>query len=112
MSDITKNLETMLARGLDSASLRFALATRYLDDKAMEQALGHAKLAVELDADYSAAWRLLGRIQGELGQRAAAIASYRRGIEVADKNGDQQVAREMRVFLKRLERADENGNQS
>ena len=103
-----KNLEAMLARGADSASLRFALATRYLDEKALEAALEHAELAVQLDADYSAAWRLLGRVQTELGRRADAIASYRHGIEVADKNGDQQAAKEMRVFLKRLERAADN----
>jgi Tfp pilus assembly protein PilF len=110
MSDMTKSLEAMLARGADSASLRFALATRYLNEKALEPALAHAELAVQLDADYSAAWRLLGRIQTELGRPAAAIASYRRGIEVADKKGDQQVAKEMRVFLKRLERAADNGD--
>lgn len=104
MGDMTENLEALLARGDDSASLRFALATRYLADAKMERALEHALRAVQLDADYSAAWRLLGRIQSELGQVEAALQTYRRGIEVAQKNGDQQVAKEMSVFVKRLER--------
>jgi len=104
MGDMTENLEAMLARGGDSASLRFALATRYLADAKMERALEHAVFAVQLDPEYSAAWRLLGRIQSELGQAEEALQTYRRGIEVAQKNGDQQAAKEMTVFLKRLER--------
>lgn len=101
---LTGNLEALLAKGQDSAMLRFALATRYLAENDIDRALEHAKLAVELDADYSAAWRLLGRIQVAAGLEEQAAATYKKGIEVAERRGDQQAAREMRVFLKRLER--------
>jgi hypothetical protein len=35
---------------------------------------------------------------------AEAQASYVRGIEVAERRGDHQAAKEMRVFAKRLQR--------
>lgn len=100
------NLEALLARGDDSPNLRFALATKHFEAGDLERALAHAKVAVRADPDYSAAWRLLGRIQSEAGQPALAMEAYRRGIEVAERRGDRQVAKEMQVFLKRLERAE------
>ena len=103
--DMTENLEAMLARGNDGAALRFALASRYFERGELERALQHAEVAVALDADYSAAWRLLGRIQAASGLDRRAAETYRRGIEIAQRRGDRQVAKEMDVFLRRLEAA-------
>jgi hypothetical protein len=33
-----------------------------------------------------------------------ALAAFREGMSVAERKGDKQAAREMRVFAKRLER--------
>jgi len=103
--DLTANLEALLAKGNDSPTLRFALATRYLAAGDAAAAARHAGGALALDADYSAAWKLLGQAQTIGGDAAAAAASYRRGIEVAERRGDRQAAKEMQVFLKRLEKA-------
>ena len=100
-----EKLEALLAAGQDSASLRFALANGYLKQDGAEQAVVHARIATELDPQYSAAWRLLGQAQVELGQAQEAIASFEMGIQVAGKNGDRQVEKEMQVFLKRLRNA-------
>jgi Tfp pilus assembly protein PilF len=105
MPDITENLEAMLARGNDNALLRLTLAARYFERGVLDRALEHAEVAVNLDADYSAAWRLLGRIQAATGLGAQAAQTYRHGIAVAERRGDQQAAKEMRVFLRRLEAA-------
>ncbi len=86
--------------------MRFALGSEYLKAGALDKAVGHLSVAVNLDPDYSAAWKLLGKAQTEAGLPAAAIDTYRRGIEVAIGRGDQQAVREMQVFLKRLEQAD------
>ena len=102
----TANLEAMLARGEDNATLRFALGSEYLKAGVLDKAVGHLSVAVNLDPDYSAAWKLLGKAQTEAGLPAAAIDTYRRGIDVATGRGDQQAVREMQVFLKRLEKAD------
>jgi tetratricopeptide (TPR) repeat protein len=101
--DLIASLEAMLARGDDNATLRFALASRYLAAGRAEDAMGQAQAAVDLDGGYSAAWKLLGRAQAEAGKIAEAIATYERGIAVAQARGDQQVGNEMRVFLKRLQ---------
>jgi Tfp pilus assembly protein PilF len=107
--DLIANLEALLAKGGDSPALRLALATRYLDAGDAAAAVRHATGALALDAEYSAAWKLLGRAQAASGDSAAAADTYRRGIEVAHRRGDRQAAKEMQVFLKRLEKAARGG---
>ena len=95
-------LEALLAQGQDSSMLRFTLAGHYFKGGMLDKALVHAQVAVELDADYSAAWRLLGQIQVAAGQQEEAARTFERGIAIAERRGDMQAAREMRVFRKRL----------
>jgi cytochrome c-type biogenesis protein CcmH/NrfG len=59
---------------------------------------------VTLDAGYSAGWKILGQARAAAGDLSGAVESYRRGIEVAGARGDRQAAKEMQVFLKRLEK--------
>jgi len=101
MSDIA-NFEALLEQGRDNALLRYTLGTLHLQKGAPDKALLHLRRALEFDANYSAAWRALGRALSELGEHAEAAEVYQRGIVVAEARGDQQAAREMRVFLARL----------
>jgi predicted Zn-dependent protease len=103
--DLIANLEALLAKGGDSAVLRLALASRYLDAGDAASAVRHAEAAVRLDPEYSAAWKTLGRALAAAGRTADALAAYERGGDVAERRGDQQAAKEMRVFSKRLQRA-------
>lgn len=105
---MTENLEGLIASGKDGPTVRFALATRYHADGDLARALEHAQVAVEQDPDYSAAWKLLGRVLVDSGREPEAAEAYRRGIEVAERRGDQQAAKEMRVFLKRIARKPNN----
>lgn len=86
--------------------LRFALATRYLEQGDAERACEHALAASQLDPDYSAAWKVLGQAQAACGRTEAATSTFREGIAVAERRGDRQAVREMQVFLRRLERTD------
>ncbi len=95
-------LEATLAAGNDSAQLRFGLATAYFRAERLSEAREHAGVAVQLDPDYSAAWRLLGRTCAQLGDAAAARDAFQRGIAAAEQRGDMQLVKEMRVFLGRL----------
>lgn len=104
MVDLTENLEALLAGGTDNAALRVALATRYLAAGTAEHAVEHARAAIDRDADYSAAWRVLGKALTAAGRDDEARQAYEQGIRVAERRGDQQAAKEMRVFLKRLAR--------
>ena len=103
--DLLANLEALLAKGGDGAALRLALASRYLDAGDAAGAVRHAEAAVRLDPEYSAAWKALGRALTAAGRDADALAAYERGAKVAERRGDQQAAKEMRVFSKRLQRA-------
>lgn len=98
-----ERFEAILARGEDSASLRFALGNEYLKQAKTALAMEHLRTAVALDPKYSAAWKLLGRAQTDAGLTDDAIASFLEGIRVANERGDVQAAREMKVFLRRLQ---------
>ena len=98
------NLETMLQRGQDSPLLRFSLGSECLKQGDLVAAIDHLRQAVEQNPRYSAAWKLLGEAYQRSGATARAAEVYRQGIETAQAQGDVQAAREMQVFLRRLQR--------
>jgi predicted Zn-dependent protease len=98
-----ENLEAMLARGQDGALLRFGLGDVCLKSGDAATAAIHLARAVELDPAYSAAWKLYGRALAESGRTTEAAEAYERGIGTAEAHGDLQAAKEMRVFLRRLQ---------
>lgn len=100
---VIDNLEALLAKGQDNALLRFGLANEYLKLGKPEVAIGHLKRCLVQDPKYSAAWKRLGKALADTGRTSDAIAAYESGIRVAEEKGDIQAAKEMRVFLKRLQ---------
>jgi tetratricopeptide (TPR) repeat protein len=104
MSDRIDALLKLLDRGRDSALLRFSLGSEYAADGRHDEAALHLQKAVELDRDYSAAWKQLGRALANAGRADEAGIAWRRGIEAAERKGDRQAAKEMAVFLRRLEK--------
>ena len=97
-------LEKMLADGREDALLRFSLGNACLKDYDAGAALEHFRRAVALDADYSAAWKALGRTLEQQDRLAEAAAAWESGIAAAERKGDVQAGKEMRVFLKRARR--------
>ena len=106
---VIENFEAMLAKGRDNALLRFGLGKAYLDQAQPALAAEHLARAVEHDAGYSAAWKLLGRALAAADREAEAMDAYRRGIEAAEARGDKQAAKEMSVFLRRLQKQRDGG---
>jgi predicted Zn-dependent protease len=104
MNAVIENLEKMLAAGRDNALLRFSLGNEYSKLGQFERAATHLQQAVAHDPNYSAAWKLLGKALNEAGRLPEALAAYRSGIEIAEKKGDKQAAKEMAVFAKRIEK--------
>jgi predicted Zn-dependent protease len=98
------NFESMLALGRDGALLRFSLGNEYLKQGDPQRAAEHLRRAVEQDPKYSAAWKLLGRALAEAEAWNEALAAYHQGIEVAEARGDKQAAKEMGVFVRRIEK--------
>lgn len=101
---VIENLEGLLAKGTDNALLRFGLANEYLKLGKPEVAIGHLRKAITHDPKYSAAWKRLGKALAETGRRDEAVEAYKQGIRVAEEKGDIQAAKEMKVFLMRLQR--------
>ncbi|MAA75778.1 MAG: hypothetical protein CMN28_13850 [Salinisphaeraceae bacterium] len=99
-----EQLESMLASGRDTALLRFTLGDLLLTDGEAAQAAAHLAEAVRQDRDYSAAWKLYGKALAADGQDAQALAAFNTGIDVAERRGDKQAAKEMTVFRKRLQK--------
>ena len=99
------SFERMLAAGKDSALLRYSIGNEYAKAKDWRSASEALAKAVELDPQYTAAWKLYGRALVETGRPHDALAAYRNGIEVAKRKGDRQAEKEMTVFARRIERA-------
>jgi Tfp pilus assembly protein PilF len=98
------NLLKLVGTTRDGALLRFSLGSEYLKSADFEAAVAHLRAALEKDPGYSAAWKQLGRALTESGRTDEALTAYRKGIEVAEKKGDKQAAKEMTVFARRLEK--------
>ena len=49
-------------------------------------------------------WPPVGKALAETGRLPEALSAYNQGIEVAEKRGDKQAAKEMTVFAKRIEK--------
>jgi len=103
-SAVLANLLRMLESGRDTALLRFSIGNEYLKSGEAAAAAEHLRAAVKHDPGYSAAWKLLGRALETGDDPAGALDAYRKGIAVAERKGDKQAAKEMQVFVRRLER--------
>jgi len=112
MSSQIANLLKLVGTPRDGALLRFSLGSEHLKSADFEAAVAHLRTAVEKDPGYSAAWKLLGRALAGSGRTDEALSAYRKGIEVAEKKGDKQAAREMTVFARRLEKDLASGGES
>jgi uncharacterized protein HemY len=100
-----EKLEALLAAGHDSAMLRFGLGKAHFDNGDWQQAEEHLRAAIKLQPDYSAAWQLLGQALHAAGDLDAALEAFTEGMLIAEKNGDQQAYKVMRVMRKRVKAA-------
>lgn len=101
---LVERLRAQLDGPRDGALLRFSLGQALLGHGDAAGAASAFRQAVEFDPDYSAAWKLLGRALGEAGDSSGAMAAFEHGIGVARERGDEQAAKEMTVFLRRLQK--------
>lgn len=101
---LIENLEKMLAAGQDNALLRYSLGTACQAEGRLDAAILHLEKAVAMDPVYSAAWKAYAKTLDQSGLTDRARRAYLEGIRVARDKGDIQAAKEMQVFLKRLDR--------
>jgi Tfp pilus assembly protein PilF len=99
-----ETFEKMLAEGRDNLLLRYSLGNEHFKLGHFAEARTHLEAALAFDPRHSAAWKLLGKTLVEVGDPAAALETYRRGIAVAEEKGDLQAVKEMQVFARRIEK--------
>jgi Tfp pilus assembly protein PilF len=103
------SFERMLASGKDSALLRFSIGNEYAKSADWSNAVDSLAMAVAMDSQFTAAWKIYARALQETGRPREALEAYRTGIDVAARKGDRQAGKEMTVFARRIERALEGG---
>lgn len=101
--------EQMLELGKDNALLRFTLGSAFLKQERYSEAVEHLQQAVTFTPEYTAAWKLLGKAHMGNNDLENAKLVFNKGIEVAQAKGDVQAKKEMRVFLKRCEKSNNQG---
>lgn len=97
-------LEKLLAQGRDNALLRFGLGNACLQEDDAASAVTHLQQATLQNPSYTAAWKLLGVALRKLERLDEAELAWNEGLKVAQDHGDMQAAKEMTVFLKRLQK--------
>lgn len=99
-----EGLEKLLAQGRDNALLRFGLGNACLQEDDAASAVIHLQQATLQNPTYTAAWKLLGVALRKLERLDEAELAWNKGLKVAQEHGDMQAAKEMTVFLKRLQK--------
>jgi cytochrome c-type biogenesis protein CcmH/NrfG len=83
--------------------LWFGLGRTLLELSLPEEAADAFEHATQIDPDYTAAFRDLGRAKLESGDATEAARVFAHAIALAEKTGDLQTGREIHVFLRRAE---------
>lgn len=96
-----EGLEEIVADDPEDATARFMLATELAKAHRHADAIPHFQAVIDADADYTAAYRGLGRALIALGDTEGAKGVFERGLVVAERTGDLQSGKEMEVFMRR-----------
>ncbi len=102
--DKIATLKQLVEQNPDNALFRYTLGYEYLKNNRFEEAIKHFQIAIQLNPNYTAAYRDLGKALQECGNNEKAEAIYQKGIEVGTTTGDLQTVKEIQVFLKRLQK--------
>jgi len=98
-------LRALVAADPADATAQFLLGRELAANGQAAEAAEAFAFAIVADPEYTAAYRQLGNTLEASGRAEAAAETYRRGVEVAERTKDLQAGKEMRAFLKRMQRA-------
>jgi len=97
-----KRLRDLAESEPDDSLTQFLLGRELMEVKEFEEATQAFEKSVQLNPQYTAAYRYLGDSHRLAGNLARAREIYEAGITVAQATGDLQAGKEMQVFLKKL----------
>lgn len=101
LEDRIARLRELVDKQPDDASAWFGLGRAWLERGEPAQAIVPLRRAIAIAPDYTAAHRDLGRSLLEAGSAAEAARVLSDAVELAERTGDLQTGREVRVFLRR-----------
>lgn len=103
--DRIAQLLDIVAAEPDDGLARFMLGRELLAARRPDEAAEHLAMAVQLTPDHTASYRELGNALAATGRGEEALAAWADGLAVAERTGDLQTAKEMRVFRNRVLKA-------
>jgi len=80
----------------------YGLGEIELEKKKYPESIAHLEKAIEHKKNYSVAWLALGKAFMASGDKDRALETFKKGIQVAGKNGDLMPANEMQRLLGEL----------
>jgi Flp pilus assembly protein TadD len=98
-----EQLEEMLAEDPNDPFLRYGLAMEHVSAGDDEQAVRHFRELLTVDANYVPAYQQAGQALVRLGRPEEARDVLRRGIAVAQKQGNPHAGEEMQGLLASLD---------
>jgi len=104
MEDRLRRMRALAESEPDDPLTRFLLGRAAAEMGLFEESCSAFQAACELDPRYAAAYRHWGEALEKLGRSADAADVFARGARIAEETGDLQAGKEMRAFLRRLER--------
>lgn len=93
------HLQNMLKSSPNDGFLLFAIAKEHEKTNDLEGALAHYNTLEDTDSNYIGLYYHKGKLLERLQQIGAAIETYKKGIDLAVKAGDQHSANELRGAL-------------
>src|SRR5690606_24202390 len=97
MSDRIQQLTEFLNDNPADPFLLYALATEYAKIGQTSEALRYYNLLQTDHPDYVGTYYHLGKLYDALGQKDDAIATYRRGMEIAQQKNDRHAFSELQA---------------
>ena len=89
----------MLAEQPENAMIWYGLASEQSKLENWSAAANSLRQVVSLNADYTAAYQMLGTVLANAGDLAGAHQDWREGIEAADRTGAWKAGQHMRSLL-------------
>tara|TARA_B100000315_G_scaffold260061_2_gene319049 strand:- start:17023 stop:17361 length:339 start_codon:yes stop_codon:yes gene_type:complete len=81
-----------------------SLGKIYLNEHHNVEAINTFKKVIEINPEYTVAYRFLGKALTAVNNLSGAEEIYIKGIKKAEKMGDLQTKKEIEVFLKRIQK--------
>lgn len=98
-----ESIEKLIESGRDDYAARLAAGQARLAQGDVAHAIDHLLRALKHDPEQSVAWQWLGKARLDQDDAPGAAEAWQRGIETAERRGDKQAEKVMRVWLRRLQ---------